>query len=1368
MGTCAVVVCTTAWALTIGFIDPAAPGEPGVQNAAALAWARTVGEVTRLRPAAEGSWETVGGQLTAPEEFDVVWYHQGDSASLLLSRANALDLLEYLQGGGALLLSGSAGALLREMGVEKTTPRVLGPATFGYVSGIVVREEHRAHPIFAGLDTSRPILLTSYGGNALADFYDTDGPTGTLLADGNAGVGERPLVEYKAGEGTALFVGWRLGDFTTAADPYRPNLERLYRNMLEYLAAQNKNRAVLVVPPGRYEYRRVLGVPFLKTDAPVELVALPQGMKYAEALYPDAEQEGSIQAGEVWVSEAPVQASMRVTALALTLTSRERPAAAFLAARRAMQAEFDARDRQMIGGLRVVKAQVRTIPAPLKPLKLVEPEQAVLFGRSPFMAPSGDIAPAYEPVEDGGFRISGSRRSLNRPILHGQNRVWTGDVPIFRMDTMTGPGCYSADKWFPLFDRPDAPGATVYPCLGTLRLGVMGAGEKVHWLDEGHSTTVFRPGYTSYEIDGPEGGWRAKVLVAPTMAGHGMVCRVEFDRQVPLVWHFGGLWWSGPVADSNRADIEGQRALLTCTELPKGLVVVGWDGDGEGRKIHAYHGDEVEFAASSPRRVYHIAATWGVTKYDEERARATMARLDTPAAAAWPEARDRLKRIWFEAYIGRALEPLRRFEQAMANPEAALQETVRWWDARRAEFQIRTPDPYLNALINWSRATTEYHRQGPGLILGTHYWIMYSHISTGWYGKEWGGDHQAMEECLRLYGAMQDEKGFVRWISPSLTPFYAENNTCYWVDQVWQHFRWTGDVEFLRDLWPNVRKAVEWMQKTNDPDGDGLFRDWYEYWNCDSNGKGPKAVTPSAMAWAAMDRAAHMAKFLGDAEAEAEYRALADKTRNAVLRELWREDKGRLGCVGADGIWRGHPQIWEEYLPIIAGLLDPEKGRRAMRWIEAHYGFEPQPGVKLLSSSDWWPIRWSCQWVPTGDTLLAALAGMKCGDADLWWPYVKTVIGAAFKSEFPGINMGISNAGAGGGDREDVDSVDPHVHCIVRGLFGIEPAVHEGRFDICPAFPSHWTKVSIRTPDISYEARKAGAEWVFRIVTPRPAVKHIRANLSGPEVVTKAERVSVVRVKPGPPPPPHKPAAEPTILREQAEIRGELKPRTITPAEQSKQVLFDLAEAYNVTPAEMVGTAFVYDYADGPAPVAGWWGNPGLETEPSPRMVEVGNGVKFLTAGRPVPPVAPENKSLLALSSWAPYPFPGGIVMKIGLRCRSLWLLLQNYVHPMKNYIPNGEVVLRYADGHEEVKSLVPPYNLDCYFSHFSLEGTPVKFGRLSGEWSFVVAEDAHADALEVKCDPSRLLKEVEVRATCSEGIIGLAGLTAVEAPGPE
>ena len=44
------------------------------------------------------------------------------------------------------------------------------------------------------------------------------------------------------------------------------------------------------------------------------------------------------------------------------------------------------------------------------------------------------------------------------------------------------------------------------------------------------------------------------------------------------------------------------------------------------------------------------------------------------------------------------------------------------------------------------------------------------------------------------------------------------------------------------------------------------------------------------------------------------------------------------------------------------------------------------------------------------------------------------------------------------------------------------------------------------------------------------------------------------------------------------------------------------------------------------------------------------------------------------------------------------------------------------------------------------------------------VWEDGHGIKwkLAIDCDPSRVLESVELRATCSEAVIGLAGMTAL------
>ena len=258
-------------ALCIGLVDTSLPNPATERNAAAFDFAATQGTATRLCPVPAGGWKDADGRWKAPEEFDVVWFHQADdAAAALLSEAAIADLYEYLELGGVLLVSGAAGRLVNDLGIESTTVRVLGPTTAPYLSGVNVAPQHRQHPAFAGLDTSQLILLTTLGGNSLADFYGTSGPHGDLLADGNAGLGERPLVEYTLGAGRVIFVGWRLPDFTTKSDPYRPNLVRLFGNLLRYLAQRNVNRGLLSQPDTPCTYSRILGVPILRTTKPVQ------------------------------------------------------------------------------------------------------------------------------------------------------------------------------------------------------------------------------------------------------------------------------------------------------------------------------------------------------------------------------------------------------------------------------------------------------------------------------------------------------------------------------------------------------------------------------------------------------------------------------------------------------------------------------------------------------------------------------------------------------------------------------------------------------------------------------------------------------------------------------------------------------------------------------------------------------------------------------------------------------------------------------------------------------------------------------------------------------------------------------------------
>ena len=285
-----------------------------------------------------------------------------------------------------MLLSGAAGRLLNDWAIESTPLRVLGPTEAAFLSGIRVDPKHRLHPAFTGLDTTKPILLTSVGGNALADFYDTAGPHGQLLAEGNASQGERPLVEYSVGRGRVIFVGWRLPDFTTVGDPHRPNLERLFRNLLGYLAKENTNRVRMVRPAGKSQYARVLGVPFLRAEKPFTVNQSPQPGEVSAAILTAEPMTGAFQIDGATVREVALDGKPLTTAaLAVTFAHRQQPVSQFVARQRVAQAAMDECDKQRTHGLRVIQPTVKLVPGPLRPLQMPRVDQSVLLGSIAFM-----------------------------------------------------------------------------------------------------------------------------------------------------------------------------------------------------------------------------------------------------------------------------------------------------------------------------------------------------------------------------------------------------------------------------------------------------------------------------------------------------------------------------------------------------------------------------------------------------------------------------------------------------------------------------------------------------------------------------------------------------------------------------------------------------------------------------------------------------------------------------------------------------------------------------------------------------------------------------------------------------------------------
>jgi glycogen debranching enzyme len=187
-------------------------------------------------------------------------------------------------------------------------------------------------------------------------------------------------------------------------------------------------------------------------------------------------------------------------------------------------------------------------------------------------------------------------------------------------------------------------------------------------------------------------------------------------------------------------------------------------------------------------------------------------------------------------------------------------------------------------------------------------------------------------------------------------PYYGTiDATPLWVVLLHETWRWTGDLALVRELLPNAARALEWMDRYGDMDGDGLV----EYartsakglvnqgWKDSGDGvpfpDGTLPEPPIALVevqgyvYDAKRRAAVLYEAVGDRERAARLGEEARRLREEIVRRFWLDDLGTF-ALALDGRKRPLPTVtsnaghllWsrvpdaEQAIRVAAGLMAPD------------------------------------------------------------------------------------------------------------------------------------------------------------------------------------------------------------------------------------------------------------------------------------------------------------------------------------------------------------------------------------------------------------------------------------------------------------
>jgi len=186
------------------------------------------------------------------QAHSLLWWHY-DSSTQLPSEATDPRVItamrQYLENGGSLLLTLPAAQYVIDLGIEKEPPSVIAKGIWGEqcwakdYPDIRGMAGFQGHPIFADLGGAAYTWCPKPGDDYSCAIYEEPRlPTqGKIVAVERQYIrlneDRRVVVEYQVGKGRVLTVGMHMY-FAQQKNRFRPHLEKLAGNCLEYLASQ--------------------------------------------------------------------------------------------------------------------------------------------------------------------------------------------------------------------------------------------------------------------------------------------------------------------------------------------------------------------------------------------------------------------------------------------------------------------------------------------------------------------------------------------------------------------------------------------------------------------------------------------------------------------------------------------------------------------------------------------------------------------------------------------------------------------------------------------------------------------------------------------------------------------------------------------------------------------------------------------------------------------------------------------------------------------------------------------------------------------------------------------------------------------------
>ncbi len=253
------------------------------------------------------------------------------------------------------------------------------------------------------------------------------------------------------------------------------------------------------------------------------------------------------------------------------------------------------------------------------------------------------------------------------------------------------------------------------------------------------------------------------------------------------------------------------------------------------------------------------------------------------------------------------------------NPEEFYRKTAKYYrNLRLRTLQIETPNRELNLAFEWAKITFDNllvnnPDLGKGLVAGLGASGTSGRPGFGWF---FGGDayincfsinsycdYPTVQDALTFTQKWQRDDGkmahelsqaadYIDWFGEYPYGYIHGDTSPYYITAVYDYYKMSGDVDFVKQNWQSLKKAYEWCLST-DANGDGLM---------DNKKAGLGALEYGALIGIESDiymsaiwvRAAYAMQFLSEAAGEKPYAKKAarhyKRAKKTFNEKFWDEE----------------------------------------------------------------------------------------------------------------------------------------------------------------------------------------------------------------------------------------------------------------------------------------------------------------------------------------------------------------------------------------------------------------------------------------------------------------------------------------------